>query len=70
MKLDTWLMFGPSFLLLVQKKRSKEKDAFFKEFFGKKPKTVDKIPRIAGWKNRPESRDFTHIFCEKGFLFK
>jgi hypothetical protein len=42
-------MFGltcPSFLLLVQKKRSKEKDAFFKEFFGRRQKTVTKTPRI------------------------
>ncbi|CAL67219.1 hypothetical protein GFO_2254 [Christiangramia forsetii KT0803] len=50
--LEDYFFPCPSFILLVQNKRSKEKDAFCKEFFGKKPRTVIKFPRRSDRKNR------------------
>ncbi|AVR43810.1 hypothetical protein C7S20_00160 [Christiangramia fulva] len=51
----------------VQKKRSKEKDAFFKEFFGEMPKTVEKTPRRGDRKNRLSwiSRFSPHILRKR-----
>jgi len=53
--------------LLVQKKRSKEKDSFFKEFFGKKAKNRAEIPAEQRLKKivTPESREFQYIFYKK-----
>ncbi len=61
------IIIGPSFLLLVQKKRSKEKDAFFKEFFGLGQKSYinfrgSPIEKIG----LPVFRKFIYLFFEKG----
>jgi len=58
--------------LFAQKKRSKEKGAFFKEFFGEKCQKPWLKPRVEPIEKigSPESRGFSHIFCEKGFKKK
>jgi len=55
--------------LFVQKKRSKEKDAFFEEFFGQKAKNLAEIPAELRLKKIvvPESREFQQLFYKKVF---